>query len=195
MTSRFSRKPIKVVNMNMLKEVGYILLLITFFVGILCGAFCLKNVSDANFEQYAAEIKENLVDLNNMQGSFYGRNLLFQGLKIIVIFWVVGMSIVGTPVLVAYVGYKGFSIGYTISTVLKILGTVEGNRYIFQNLFLQNIVIVFIMIFLANYSIKIFKNFFESRENIKVDVIKYTIISTFMALLYIIFCLVFRVIF
>ena len=194
MIDRLSRKPVKV-NIKMLKEVGYILLLITFFVGILCGAFSFKNVSDINFEQYEESLKENLAYLNEKQGSLYERNLFFQGMKIIGIFWVVGMSIVGTPVLIAYIGYKGFSIGYTISAIIKLLGTVEGNRYIFQNLFLQNVVLVFIMIFLANYSIKIFRTFFESRETIKVDVIKYTIISTFMALIYIVFCSALRIIF
>ena len=46
------------------------------------------------------------------------------------------------------------------------------------------------MIFLANYSIKIFRHFFESKENLKVDVIKYTIISTFILFIYIVFYMV-----
>lgn len=190
MNRRLSKNTIKV-NINMLKEVGYILLLITFFVGILIGSFSFKNVSDVSFQQYAEELKGTLDDLEE---NFSGKSFLFQGLKIIGVFWIVGMSIVGTPVLIALVGYKGFSIGYTISTVLKILGTADGNRYIFQNLFLQNVVIVFIMIFLTNYSIKIFKNFFESKDNVKVDVIKYTVISTFTALVYLFLCVILKII-
>ena len=65
------------------------------------------------------------------------------------------MSVVGTPILIVILGYKGYSIGYTIATVLRVVGTTEGNKYIFQNLFIENTILVFIMIFLANYSIKI----------------------------------------
>lgn len=186
---RSSRKNIKI-NINILKEIGYIILLITFFIGILVGSLSFSNISDSNFEQYKETIRENLISSDEQQEELFVRNLFYQGIRVIGISWIIGMSVVGTPVLIAYLGYKGFSIGYTISTVLKVLGTVEGNKYVFQNLFLQNLVIVFIMIFLANYSIKIFRHFFENKENIKADVIKYTIISTFIMFVYIVFCMV-----
>lgn len=193
MANRLSKSYIRV-NINLLKEVGYILLLITFFVGILIGAFSFKNVADSNFQQYEDVLKKDLIDMQENNEDFSENSFLIQGIKIICLFWIIGMSVVGTPVLIGYVGYKGFSIGYTISTVIKVLGTVNGNRFIFENLFLHNLVIVFIMIFLANYSIKICRNFFESKENIKVDIIKYTIVSTFMAVVYIAFGLILRII-
>lgn len=171
----------------LIKEVGYILLLIIFFVGIICGSFCMKKVSENDLNEYKISIEESL---ENNQANLKEANMtnLWDTLKTIFIFWIVGMSIVGMPILVIYVGYKGFSLGYTIMTIIKILGVTTGNKYIFENLFFRNVILVFSMIVLANYSIKIFRNFFKDKDNIKVDAIKYTMFSTF-------FCIVIMVIY
>lgn len=171
----------------LIKEVGYILLLIIFFVGIICGSFCMKKVSENDLNEYKISIKESL---ENNQTNLKEANItnLWDTLKTIFIFWIVGMSIVGMPILVIYVGYKGFSLGYTIMTIIKILGVTTGNKYIFENLFFRNVILVFSMIVLANYSIKIFRNFFKDKDNIKIDAIKYTMFSTC-------FCIVIMVIY
>lgn len=171
----------------LIKEVGYILLLIIFFVGIICGSFCMKKVSENDLNEYKISIEESL---ENNQANLKEANMtnLLDTLKTIFIFWIVGMSIVGMPILVIYVGYKGFSLGYTIMTIIKVLGVTTGNKYVFENLFFRNVILVFSMIVLANYSIKIFRNFFKDKDNIKVDAIKYTMFSTF-------FCIVIMVIY
>lgn len=188
------RKFLEKININILKEVTYVLLLITFFVGVMIGSFSLKNVSNSNLEEYELDIRENIVNISDAQKLLLSENLFTQGVKIIIVFWVVGMSIVGTPILVGYIGYKGFSLGYTISAIIKILGTIEGNKYVFENLFLKNVILIFIMFYMANYSIKIFKNFLENKKNMRVDAIKYTIISTFMFVLYLLIFAVIKVI-
>lgn len=160
----------------LLKEVGYIFLLTVFFLGIICGSFCMKKVSETDLEEYKISIEE-VLNSENLNLKELNKSNLWDTLKIIFGFWIVGMSIVGMPILLVYVGYKGFSLGYTIMTIIKILGVTNGNKYIFQNMFFKNVIIVFVMIFLSNYSIKIFRNFFKDKENIKIDAIKYTLIS------------------
>lgn len=160
----------------LLKEVGYIFLLTIFFLGIICGSFCMKKVSESDLEEYKVSIEE-VLNNENLNLKELNKSNLWDTLKIVFGFWIVGMSIVGMPILLVYVGYKGFSLGYTIMTIIKILGVTSGNKYIFQNMFFKNVIIVFVMIFLSNYSLKIFRNFFKDKENIKIDAIKYTLIS------------------
>lgn len=176
----------------LIKEVGYILLLIIFFVGIICGSFCMKKVSESDLDEYKASIEETL-NSTNLNTKKVNWSSLCDILKTIFIFWIVGMSIIGMPVLLIYVGYKGFSLGYTIMTIIKILGTTNGNKYVFENLFLKNVIMVFVMIFLANYSIKIFRNFFKDKENIKIDAIKYSLVSGIICVLIIFICFFGRV--
>lgn len=160
----------------LLKEVGYIFLLTIFFLGIICGSFCMKKVSESDLEEYKVSIEE-VLNNENLNLKELNKSNLWDTLKIVFGFWIVGMSIVGMPILLVYVGYKGFSLGYTIMTIIKILGVTSGNKYIFQNMFFKNVIIIFVMIFLSNYSIKIFRNFFKDKENIKIDAMKYTLIS------------------
>jgi len=162
---------------NILKEIGYVILLITFFVGILVGTLHFKNVDTSSFKEYEEILTENITKANSKEFYINSNRTFYQGLKVIGIYWIVGMSVLGTPILIGYLGYKGYSLGYTISTIIKILGMKAGNQYIFQYLFLKNVILVFIMIFLANFSIKISKNFFENRTNLKANVIKYTVVT------------------
>lgn len=144
---------------------------------------------------YAKNLEESLSSSGVEERSSYSFGFFGKGFRTIIVFWIIGMSVVGTPFLALYIGYKGFSLGYTISTVIKVLGTLEGNKYVFQNLFFNNTILVFIMIFMANYSIKMFKNFFEDRENIKVDAIKYSVISALTCTFYVVVCMIQKIIF
>lgn len=171
-------------NLILIKEVGYILLLLAFFVGIIIGSFSLKNVDSEDFSAYSESINTSLNKVNNKEQHLNTKESLYNGVKIIVIYWIVGMSIIGTPILVGYLGYKGYSLGYTISSIVKILGAKAGNIFVFKYLFLKNAILVFIMIFLANFSIKISRNFFEKKNNLKADAFKYTVVSGIMLILW-----------
>lgn len=173
----------KNIKFEILKEVGYILLLTVFFVGIIIGTLSLKIVPDSVFDEYREEICQSVLKENTPANHTYSK-MLYSGAITIAIYWIVGMSIVGTPFLIGYVAYKGYSLGYSIATVIRAVGITAGNSYIFQNIFWQNVLLVLIMIYMANFSIKISKNFISSKENIKVDAIKYTMIFAFLTLFY-----------
>ena len=189
MYKRFNKNTVRS-NINFIKEAGYILLLVMFFIGMLFGSISLKNVSETSIETNKELIQKSiLLDTVNQKNN-YLNSAFSGGIKTIIIFWIIGLSVFGTPILVIYIGYKGYSLGHTISAIIKILGSAAGNKYIFQNLFLKETILVFIMAFMANYSMRIFKDFFENKENISADAIKYTIISVFLLL---VFCLFFTV--
>lgn len=177
MISRISKDK---VNFNILKEIGYIILLVTFFIGILWGALEFKSVDSASFEQYMESMNEKLQGVNSNSNL-----ILLKGLKIIAFYWIVGMSIVGLPILIGYLGYKGYSLGYTISAIIKLLGVSEGNKFVFKYLFINNSFLIFTMIFLTNISIKIARNFSQKKIEIKSDALKYTVLSGIMLLFWI----------
>ena len=133
-----------------------------FFIGMLFGSISLKNVSETSIETNKELIQKSiLLDTVNQKNN-YLNSAFSGGIKTIIIFWIIGLSVSGTPILVIYIGYKAYSLGYTISAIIKILGSAAGNKYIFQNLFLKETILVFIMAFMANYSMRIFKDFFEN---------------------------------
>lgn len=182
-------------KIKMLKEVGYILLLVTFFVGVIIGSLSFKSIDSTSFEEYTEYLSESISNINSKEVKVHTDNQLYSGIKVIAIFWIVGMSIIGTPILIGYLGYKGYSMGYTISAIIKLLGVSAGNSFVFKYMFLKNLVLVFIMIFLANFSIKISKNFFEKKTNLKPDALKYSIIAGFMLIVWIIAVFIQKMIF
>ena len=134
MYKRFNKNTVRS-NINFIKEAGYVLLLVMFFIGMLFGSISLKNVSETSIETNKELIQKSiLLDTVNQRNN-YLNSAFSGGIKTIIIFWIIGLSVFGTPILVIYIGYKGYSLGYTISTIIKILGSAAGNKYIFQNLF------------------------------------------------------------
>ena len=180
-------------KLKILKEVGYILLLVTFFTGVIIGSIGFKSVDSSSFEEYTEYLNDAILNYN--MKDFNSNVQFYSGIKTIAIYWVVGMSIIGTPILVGYLWYKGYSLGYAISTIIKLLGVKSGNKFVFKFLFVKNLVLVFIMIFLANFSIKISKIFFEKRKNLKADFLKYSIVTGLMLIIWIITIIIEKIIF
>lgn len=180
-------------KLKIIKEVVYILLLVTFFTGVIIGSIGFRSVDSSSFEEYSEYLNGIILNynMNNLNSNVH----FYSGIKIIAIFWVAGMSIIGTPVLVGYLWYKGYSLGYSISSIIRVLGVKAGNVFIFKYLFLKNLILVFIMIFLANFSIKTSKNFFEKRTNLKADSLKYSIVTCFMLGVWIVTVIIEKIIF
>ena len=174
-------------NINVLKEIGYVTLLITFFAGIILGSIKFKTVSATEFDEYRISFEENIIKQDEIPKDTIIKNNLINDIKIVLIFWIIGLSVVGVIVLFGYIAFKGFSLGYTISAIIRLFGLVDGNKYIFQNLFFKNVILILILIFMANFSVKIAKNFFSNKNNIKIDLIKYSFITICACFLLIIF--------
>ena len=173
-------------SFNLLKELGYLLLLVVFFIGILAGSLHLKMVDDSSFSEYEQSLRDTLEKVDNNDFFMHSQTGFYQGLRIILFYWIVGMSIVGTPILIGYLGYKGYSLGYTLSTVIKLMGVSSGNRFIFKYLFVKNASLIFIMILLANFSLKVAKNFFEKKTFLKEKALQYTLVSILCFVLWLI---------
>lgn len=123
MYKRFSKNTVRA-NINFVKEAGYVLLLVMFFIGILLGSISLKNVSEDSIEANKEMIQNSVLLENKEQKNNYFKSSFWSGIKTIIFFWIIGLSIFGMPVLIIYVCYKGYSLGYTISTIVRVLGTV-----------------------------------------------------------------------
>lgn len=112
MYKRFNKNTVRS-NINFIKEAGYVLLLVMFFIGMLFGSISLKNVSETSIETNKELIQKSiLLDTVNQRNN-YLNSAFSGGIKTIIIFWIIGLSVFGTPILVIYIGYKGYSLGYT----------------------------------------------------------------------------------
>ena len=82
----------------LLKEVGYVVLLVTFFMGIVLGAISLKQVNFSDSSDYFESFNDTFLKLNSSDNSDNLSGAFYHGLNTILIYWVIGLSTIGEPV-------------------------------------------------------------------------------------------------
>ena len=168
---------------NNLKE--YILVLIIFLIGIFIGVMFINNCSEeqeTSIISYIDEFIEKFKSMENLDKS----NLLGDSIKsnigLAVIIWLAGTTIIGMPVVLGIILFKGFCLGYTISSVSLAIGTGKSLLFCFMGLALQNILFIPAVLTMGVSSIKLYKAIINDRrkENIKIEIVRHSIISSLM---------------
>ena len=108
-----------------------------------------------------------------------GSNLLFTFLM-----WFIGSTVIGIPIVLGIVAFRGFCLGYTISSSIAVLGTGKGILFFVTSILLQNIIFIPCMLALSVSGIKLYKSIMKDKrkENIKIEVFRHTIFSLFILL-------------
>ena len=102
--------------------------------------------------------------------------------------WFMGCTIIGIPIVYGLVTFKGFSLGYTISSIIFTLGISKGILFSLVTLLLQNVLIIPCILALAVSGMKLYKAIIKNkkRENIRIEIIRHSIFSVFILLILII---------
>lgn len=165
----------------------YIVMIILFLIGIILGTMYINN-SDLNQRQevsdYINKFIVNIQDGSKIESNNLLRTSICNNLIITILLWISGLTVIGMPIVYLIVSIKGFFMGYTISAIIATLGTVQGLKFVLSAMLLQNIIIIPSMLVLAVSGIKLYKAIMQDRcrENIKVEIIKYTIIAIFIGI-------------
>lgn len=171
--------------------VEYIVMIIIFFIGIILGTMYI-NKTDLNQRQeissYINEFIEDIQNGSDIDSNKLLRTSIYNNLLITILLWISGLTVIGMPIVYIIVSIKGFCIGYTISSIIATLGITQGLKFILSTMLLQNIIIIPSILILAVSGIKLYKAIMKDkrRENIKVEIIKYTIIAIFIGIINII---------
>lgn len=80
--------------------------------------------------------------------------------------------------------YRGFCLGYTISSFISTLGIGKGLAFIVSNLMLHNIILIPAILAIGVSGFKLHKSIIKDkrRENIKLEIIRHTCLSIAMML-------------
>ena len=71
--------------------------------------------------------------------------------------WFLGSTVIGFPLIYVVVGYKGYCIGYTISSVIATVGTGKGIIFIIATMLIQNIIYIPTILTLSVSGIKLYR--------------------------------------
>ena len=174
---------------------GYLIVTILFFIGLIIGVFFINNAKNSQIEEinnYLNEIVNNVKVYENID---YG-NLLKQSLTsnfiIIILLWFGASTIIGIPVVYGTIIAKGFSMGYTISSIINCFGISKGTAISLSIMLLHNIIFIPTMLATSVSGVKLYQSIMKNkdRENIKIEIVRHTLFCAFMLILMLIASLI-----
>ena len=167
---------------------SYILVIILFSVGLFLGVLFINQTENQEnvikyINTYIDEIKISESNSTIVQLKTDIKNNIF----LVFILWFAGTTIVGIPIVFGIIIARGFCLGYTISACVITLGKIKGLIFVLLTIFL-----IPALLFLGVSSIKLYKSIVKDRrkENIKVSILKHSIVSIFILIILIISSLI-----
>ena len=166
----------------------YISLIVVVIISLFFGTLFITILKEADEKLIVSEIT-NFFDTVNSKNYVLSSNLLPNLVNndvFLLIIFLLGLSIVGLPFIVCMLFYKGFTLAFTVTTLIynfKFEGILFSFLYIFPHL-IPNLILYFIMcVYAFNLSIKIFKNILNKEDfKIKDQLKKYILVFIILIL-------------
>lgn len=170
---------------NNIKE--YIIVCIIFLIGLFLGSFFINNIEENKKHEikeyivtYLKEFEEKTIDYRETINYEIKENII-----LVLIIWFAGSTIIGIPIVLGIIAFRGFCLGYTISACTYVLGTGKGILFVASTLIIQNLIFIPALITLGVSCLKLYQAILKDkrRENIKMEIVRHTFISIIMLII------------
>ena len=166
----------------------YILILLLFVIGIFIGVVMINNCNESQFSEiynYISDFISKFKSTSNIDKSSLIMSSIKNNFILSIIIWIAGTTVIGVPIVLTVILFRGLCLGYTISSIVYALGTGKGIIFSIISLLPQNILFIPALLSLGVSSIKLYKSIIKDRrrENIKIEIIRHTIFSGFMLII------------
>lgn len=165
----------------------YTIVFILFVIGLFLGVFFINHAKEsqtAEIHTYLNQFIEKLKSVEDLNQMELLKSSLGEQVKLSIIIWFFGTTVIGIPVVFGMVIYRGFCLGYTISACISMMGFSKGFLFTLLTLVLQNIFFIPALLALAVSGYRFYKSIIKDRgkENIKLEMIRHTLFSATMLL-------------
>lgn len=154
MNRRYSRKtkPSKIKDAifahieNNLKE--YIIVSIIFLIGIVVGVIFINNTSDnqsVEINNYISTFVQDLKDNKDINDLALLKDSIKKNCVLAIFLWFMGSTIIGISIVYLTVCFRGFCLGYTISSIVMTLRSTEKEHCFFFQIYCFKIFYLFLV--------------------------------------------------
>ena len=163
------KKIIKYLNETIKKEKNILIfILITFFLGLILGSLFINFITEDDKKLLVEQLELFLSNVKNLTKDVFGikvfsEEILNNGFQLFIIF-VLGISMIGLPVVIIIMFFKGFMLGTTLATIIlkyQFKGIIGSFLYVFPCYIFNIIIYIFISFFAVHASIKFLKALFK----------------------------------
>lgn len=167
------KKIINYLNETVKKEKNILIFnTIIFLVGVVLGSLFINFITNDDKKLLIEQISTFFSNIKKLTSDIFGfesfLSILFNNLLVLSIIFVLGISMIGIPIVIFILFFKGFMLGTTISTIIlkySIKGIVGAILYIFPVCILTICVYLF-MCFYAIYVSKKFLRAFLKKDSL-----------------------------
>ncbi len=168
---------------NNIKE--YTIISIIFFIGIIIGIIFINKTSETQISEinnYIYTFVQDLKNDSNINELLLLKDLLRKNCVLAIFLWFMGSTVIGISIVYITICFRGFCLGYTISSIISSYGLGKGILFLSSTILLQNILFIPCIIVLAVSGMKLHNSIMKDkrRENIKLEILRHTIISLFI---------------
>jgi len=165
----------------------YLTMTILFFIGLMLSIILFNNESEEvviEINTYLNKLFNNIKSYENIDLLKILKKSIIHNITLTVLLWFGSSTIIGIPIVYGTIIVKGFSIGYTISSILTVFGTRNGLLISISFLLLHNIILVPTVFAISVSGVKLYKSIMKNkqRENIKLEILRHTIFCFIMLL-------------
>lgn len=113
---------------NNIKE--YSIVMIIFLIGLIFGVIFVNNAGKNQINEITSYINDfvgnlkNNIEINKAQ---LLKDTLISNFLLALELWFVGSTVIGLPIVYGMIAYRGFCLGYTISSIIATLGMRKRN--------------------------------------------------------------------
>ena len=166
----------------------YLIVIIILVVGIVDGVVFVNNTSAEEAQEiqnYITEFINLLKQGNRIDTGQLLKKSLGDNITLIIIMWLLGSTVIGIPIVMGIVLFRGFCIGYSVSAIIASIGVQKGILFFFTTMFLHNLIFIPVIICMTISCMRLYKSIMKDkrRENIKIEIIRHTLISIILGLL------------
>jgi len=163
----------------------YFIITIIFIIGIIFGVILINNLAQDQQEEISLYINNFINDVKENKSINTGnlfKKTLTNNITLAMALWFMSSTVIGVPIVYAIIVFRGFCLGYTISSIIATVGTMKGVLFSIFGALLQNIIFIPSIFILAVSGIKLYKSIMKDKrkQNIKIEIIKFTFITLFI---------------
>ena len=142
----------------------FVICIVAFIIGVLLPSILNeenRKIIQTSLNSFFDTIKNNQLKTNELLFKTLTSNIIID-----LILWLLGISIVGIPIVIILLGYKSLSLGFTISSIIstyKLNGVIKALIYIVPNII--NLFIFFVISYYSiSFSLMLFNYIFRKKE-------------------------------
>ncbi|MBR1802891.1 MAG: stage II sporulation protein M [Clostridia bacterium] len=143
-------------------------------------------------QNYLTQFANNLKEGKNIDTVALLKKAIQRNLLVALLMWFAGSTVIGIPIVLGMVAYRGFCLGFSISSAIAVWGTAKGTMFFFTSMLLQNLLFIPCILALAVSGMKLYQSIMKDkrRENLKLAIARHTVFSLIMLILLLVSALI-----